>query len=370
MDSQGRPRYVLDQLAERYPIVMHGVSLSIGSTDPLNFDYLARLKRLADAVDARWISDHLCWTGVLGRNTHDLLPLPLNEAKPAARRRADPRSAGRARAPAGVGESQQLRDLCRLDDARMGIHRPHGRRGRLWAAAGREQRLRIEREPQLRSGWNTSAPCRTSGWCSSTWPVTPIAARYRIDTHDGEVIHPVWELYRLAHELTGGASTLLEWDAKIPEFPVVHAEVLKARGNSCTTNCQGETVRRRQCPHPAHGPTHRISSAGAYRGRSRRGVAFNHNKAATVGCACLQSPERSPMSRTRTFTNPTLDASRHHASRRRSRRARLGRSPRELDVLPADVEQVISPSQQQSSHERLEIYAQSLLRPAVGMPAS
>jgi uncharacterized protein len=50
-----------------------------------------------------------------------------------------------------------------------------------------------------------------------------------IDTHDGHVVHPVWELYRLAHELTGGVSTLLEWDARIPPFPVVHAEVLKAR---------------------------------------------------------------------------------------------------------------------------------------------
>jgi uncharacterized protein (UPF0276 family) len=52
---------------------------------------------------------------------------------------------------------------------------------------------------------------------------------HAIDTHDGEVISPVWELYRLAHRLTGGVSTLLEWDAKIPPFPVVHAEVLKAR---------------------------------------------------------------------------------------------------------------------------------------------
>src|SRR5579872_4961010 len=72
IDSQGRPRYVLDQLAERYPIVMHGVSLSIGSTDPLNFDYLGRLKRLADVIRPKWISDHLCWTGVLGLNAHDL----------------------------------------------------------------------------------------------------------------------------------------------------------------------------------------------------------------------------------------------------------------------------------------------------------
>src|SRR4029079_18640546 len=64
IDSHGRPRYVLEQLAARHDIVMHGVSLSIGSTDPLDFDYLAKLKKLAKAVSARWISDHVCWTGV------------------------------------------------------------------------------------------------------------------------------------------------------------------------------------------------------------------------------------------------------------------------------------------------------------------
>src|SRR5437763_7462007 len=79
IDSRGRPRYVLEQIAERYPVVMHGVSLSIGSTDPLNFEYLAKLKRLAREVNARWISDHLCWTGVAGLTSHDLLPLPLTE---------------------------------------------------------------------------------------------------------------------------------------------------------------------------------------------------------------------------------------------------------------------------------------------------
>src|SRR4051812_22943832 len=79
IDSAGRPRCVLQQIAERYPVVMHGVSLSIGSTDPLDFAYLAKLKRLAIEVNSRWISDHLCWTGVLGANSHDLLPLPLTE---------------------------------------------------------------------------------------------------------------------------------------------------------------------------------------------------------------------------------------------------------------------------------------------------
>ena len=79
MDSGGRPRYVIRQVAERYPLVLHGVSLSIGSTDPLNFDYLGKLKALAAEVKPRWVSDHLCWTGVLGVNSHDLLPVPLTE---------------------------------------------------------------------------------------------------------------------------------------------------------------------------------------------------------------------------------------------------------------------------------------------------
>src|SRR5215831_12873568 len=56
MDSRGRPRYVLEQIAERYPVVMHGVSLSIGSTDPLNFEYLRKIKALSDAVKPRWVS--------------------------------------------------------------------------------------------------------------------------------------------------------------------------------------------------------------------------------------------------------------------------------------------------------------------------
>src|SRR3989338_3914368 len=79
MVGGGRPLYTLDKIRSRYPMVMHGVSLSIGSTDPLNFDYLTQLKKLITRVKPAWISDHLCWTGVGGHNLHDLLPLPYNE---------------------------------------------------------------------------------------------------------------------------------------------------------------------------------------------------------------------------------------------------------------------------------------------------
>ena len=152
MDSGGRPRYVLEQVAERYPVVMHGVSLSIGSTDPLDFDYLQKLKKLAEAVNARWVSDHLCWTGVAGINAHDLLPMPLNEETLAHVLEPHPHRAGLPRTAAGAGEPQHLRRLRRLDDARVGVPDAPGGGGRLRPAARREQRLRLQRQPRLRPG--------------------------------------------------------------------------------------------------------------------------------------------------------------------------------------------------------------------------
>jgi uncharacterized protein (UPF0276 family) len=75
----GKPLDYLERIRERFPLVMHGVSLSIGSTDAVDFDYLAAVKLLAARIEPHWISDHLCWTGVDGRNLHDLLPLPYTE---------------------------------------------------------------------------------------------------------------------------------------------------------------------------------------------------------------------------------------------------------------------------------------------------
>ncbi len=79
MAAGGRPLEVLEAVRERYPIVMHGVSMSLGSTDPLNRAYLRSLRELARRARPAWVSDHLCWTGVGGRNLHDLLPLPYTD---------------------------------------------------------------------------------------------------------------------------------------------------------------------------------------------------------------------------------------------------------------------------------------------------
>lgn len=75
----GKPLHYLERIRAHYPLVMHGVSLSIGGTDPLNRDYLRRVRTLAERIGAQWISDHLCWTGTDGINLHDLLPLPYTE---------------------------------------------------------------------------------------------------------------------------------------------------------------------------------------------------------------------------------------------------------------------------------------------------
>ena len=228
LDSQGRPRYVLDQIAERYPIVLHGVSLSIGSTDSLNYDYLKKLAALAQFTKARWVSDHLCWTGVAGRNSHDLLPIPFNEETlrhVVGRLRVvqeilerpfvleNPSSyvtfadstmtewefVSRVAAEADCGLLLDVNNVYvssvnhDFDPAEYIENVPH------------------ERVVQFHLAGHTN--CGT----------------YCIDTHDGPVIDPVWELYAKAVALTGNVSTLLEWDAQIPDLETVHAEVLKAR---------------------------------------------------------------------------------------------------------------------------------------------
>jgi uncharacterized protein (UPF0276 family) len=228
IDSQGRPRYVLQQIAERYPVVMHGVSLSIGSTDPLDFEYLGKLKRLARETNAQWISDHLCWTGILGRNTHDLLPVPFTEAT--LRHVVE-----RVRTLQDFLERpfvlENPSSYITFQDSTMDEWEFITR-----MAEEADCGLLLDVNNVYVSSFNhdmdpdqfiRSLPherivqFHLAGHANYT--------KYIIDTHDNHVVDPVWELYRTAHQLTGGVSTLLEWDANIPPFPVVHAEVLKAK---------------------------------------------------------------------------------------------------------------------------------------------
>lgn len=79
MGDGGRPLHTIDQIREIYPVAMHGVSMSVGSADGLNSEYLTKLKKLAQRIGPLWVSDHLCWTGIDGFNSHDLLPLPYTQ---------------------------------------------------------------------------------------------------------------------------------------------------------------------------------------------------------------------------------------------------------------------------------------------------
>jgi len=228
LDTGGRPAWVLDQIAERYPIVMHGVSMSVGSPDPIDREYLAKVKVLAKRIRAVWVSDHVCWTGVAGRNLHDLLPMPYTEE---ALRHV-------------VKRIRRIQDIL---ERPLVLENPSSY---------------VEFRSSSMSEWEFVARMAEEADCGLLLDVNNVyvssfnhgfdpeaylraipsdrVAYYHVaghtnfgthilDTHVGPVVDPVWKLYRLAHELSGGRSTLLEWDEQIPSFPVVHREVLKAR---------------------------------------------------------------------------------------------------------------------------------------------
>ena len=227
IDNYGYARNVLKHLASIRPVVMHGVSLSIGSTDPLDWDYLKKLKTLADFVQPAWISDHLCWTGVQGVNTHDLLPLPLTE--------------------------ESLRHVIeRVRRVQDFLERP---------LVLENPSSYLEFKKSTFTEWSFLTELASETGCGLLLDVNNVyvsgynhgfdaehyirnippdavvqihlagptdCGRFLVDTHDQPVPARVWELYGLAQKLTGGVSTLLEWDANIPDFPELVAELRKS----------------------------------------------------------------------------------------------------------------------------------------------
>jgi uncharacterized protein (UPF0276 family) len=226
--TSGRPLDFLEAIAERYPLVMHGVSLSIGSSDPLDREYLRELRELRDRVGARWISDHLCWTGVAGKNTHDLLPMPYTEealAHVVSRTREVQDFLGAPLAlenPStyaefsgnSMSEWEFLGRLAELADCALLLDvnnvyvssRNHGFDPLVYLDA-----IPFDRVVQLHVAGHTDH------------------GTHIIDSHIGPVIEPVWRLLAEAHRRAAGAPILLEWDAEIPSFEETHAEALRAR---------------------------------------------------------------------------------------------------------------------------------------------
>lgn len=224
----GKPLYYLDRVREHYPMVMHGVSLSIGSTDPLDWNYLKQLKDLAKRVEPEWISDHLCWTGVDGKNMHDLLPLPYTEE-----------SIGHV-----AGRIGQVQDYlgCRILMENVSSY--------------------VTYKQSMMSEWDFVSAVAERADCLILFDINNVyvsafnhhfdpryyidaiprervqqfhiaghnnCGDYIVDTHDCPVIDPVWDLYAYAVRRFGRVSTMIERDESIPRLEELLVEVDTSR---------------------------------------------------------------------------------------------------------------------------------------------
>jgi uncharacterized protein (UPF0276 family) len=224
----GKPLHFLTRLRERYPMVMHGVSLSIGSSAELDRGYLKQLKALAQRIEPAWISDHLCWTGVGGKNLHDLMPLPYTDE-------ALKHVVGR------VGQVQDFlgrRILLENVSSYVGFRDSRLSEWEFLRAIAQEADCLIlldvnniyvssvnhefdpyeylEAIPRERVQQIHLAGHQNHG-------------DYLIDTHDHPVPDPVWALYTAAIRRFGAVSTMIERDANMPPFAELYAELGDAR---------------------------------------------------------------------------------------------------------------------------------------------
>jgi uncharacterized protein len=224
----GQPLHMLDQIVERYPVVMHGVSLSIASTAPLDLDYLRGLKTLAKRVNPKWISDHLCWTGVHGVNLHDLLPIPYTEE--ALNHVVD-----------RVGQVQDfLGRRLTLENVSS------------YVTFGQSEMTEWEFVSEVANRadcWllfdvnNVYVSAFNHGYDPLTFlngiPADRVVqfhmaghshmGTHIIDTHDHPVCEDVWELYAAALKRFGRVSTMIERDDNIPPLDELLLEVARTR---------------------------------------------------------------------------------------------------------------------------------------------
>jgi uncharacterized protein (UPF0276 family) len=230
----GRPLDYLARIRTRYPVVLHGVSLSIGSTDSLDRGYLKALKALAARIEPAWISDHLCWTGVGGKNLHDLMPLPYTEE-------ALRHVARRVRAVQDfLGRRIVLENVSSYVEYRASAMSEWQFLAALCAEADCDLLLDVN---------NVYVSAFNHGFDALEFLDALPAARVRqihlaghdncgdliIDTHDAKVIGPVWDLYREALRRFGPVPTMIERDARIPPLGVLLREVRQARAVASST---------------------------------------------------------------------------------------------------------------------------------------
>ena len=228
LDNEGYGLRVLEHVAAHRPVVMHGVSLSIGSTAPLDFGYLAKLRALAERIAPLWISDHLCWTGIGGINSHDLLPMPLTEqslAHTAHRVRAVQDFLGRPivlENPSTYLAFQSSRMPEEEFIARLAEE----------TGCGLLLDVNNVHVSAVNQGFDPLAyiDAIPPGHVVQMHLAGPSDhGTHLIDTHDHPVPDVVWALYARAWQRCGPVATLLEWDADIPPFETLLAELAKAK---------------------------------------------------------------------------------------------------------------------------------------------
>ena len=228
MVAGGKPRYYLEAIGERYPLVMHGVSMSIGSTDPLNMEYLRSLKALANAVNPRWISDHICWTSIHGVNSHDLLPLPYTweTVRHVAERVKQ------------VQDFLGRRILLENVSSYLSYRNSEMNEWEFLNAVCDEADCLI-----LLDVNNIYVSARNHGFDPLEYldVVNPRRVQqihlaghsdygdYVIDTHDHDVPNAVWGLYRETLKRLGPVSSMIERDGNIPAFDALYDELGQAR---------------------------------------------------------------------------------------------------------------------------------------------
>ena len=233
MVAGGKPKYFLHEIRKHYPVVLHGVSLSIGSTDPLNLSYIDSLKSLIDEVEPNWVSDHLCWTGVHGANTHDLMPLPYTEE-------AIDHVAERIR---------QVQDILKqpllIENVSSYVRYAHSQIEEWEFYAEVVTRADCL---MLLDVNNIYVSARNHGFDPAEYldAIDPERVQqihlaghtdnddHVIDTHDNDVREAVWDLYRHALRRFGMVSTMIERDDNIPPFSELQAELNTAREHAAS----------------------------------------------------------------------------------------------------------------------------------------
>ena len=235
----GKPLYYLDQICERYPVVMHGVSMSIGSHDPLDMNYLQQVKELAKRTQAKWVSDHMCFTGVDGINAHDLLPLPFNEeavkhVSNKIKQAQDYLGRQILVENASTYITYKQSDMTEWEFT-------------MAVAEESDSLILLDINNIFVSAYNHGfdALDYLDGIAADRVQQHHIAGHsqyegYIIDTHDNDIVQGVWDLYAEAIKRYGEISMMIERDDNIPELPELLAELQIARDVFAANSQQSE----------------------------------------------------------------------------------------------------------------------------------